>query len=136
MPRAGFRSTLFTVVEQFYSGAPTNYLRLVGEFQRDVICHDACVANLLAAMVDSSVAAAWYRRRTERLTAYLREAEFRRSLTTVLDEFETGAASSHWAHQVERLLFARKESPRHELLQSLSPEARAALEFQLARLFE
>lgn len=68
--RGGFRSTLFTAVEEHFHPIPERYLEILDCFRYGEISEDNCVGHLLYAMVANSMYAAWFRAREPRLRAH------------------------------------------------------------------
>jgi hypothetical protein len=54
LARAGFRSTIFTAVDQRFEVSPRMYVELLDAFGRARICRSACVAGMLIAMATRS----------------------------------------------------------------------------------
>ncbi len=132
--RADYRSTLLTAVEQHFSHDPAAYrrafLHLVETGGRD---HEAWLVAALRAMMLNSVAAAWFRRRENRLRRYLSDQGLMGTAQdNTLLAFDLGRSSS--GEGVGQL--AKREIPWRELRRRMHPPAASELGRQLRRLGE
>ena len=133
--RAGFRSSLFTAVEQFYHCAPTAYIATLDDFDAGRICHENCIARFVHAMVTRSSLAVWFRTRQARILAGLQELGVpEESIEPVIRDFELGTAQCSWSTDGICVLNSRGERPWHVLKRTLSRQDRVALVHQLRRL--
>ncbi len=66
---AGYRSTLFTAVDQHFEEEPRHYIQALNRFHASAIDQETCITFLVHAMATRSAAVAWFRERSERLRA-------------------------------------------------------------------
>jgi hypothetical protein len=67
---AGYRSSLFTSVEQHFEEEPRHYIQALNRFHARAIDHETCTTFLVRAMVTRSAAVSWFRERSARLRAH------------------------------------------------------------------
>ena len=129
LARGGFRSTLFTAVEQHGRIDTYGYLGAVPALVRGNIDEDTCVGVLLRAAVEASRLAALAREREERLFEVCRLYDI---ADRTLLAFETGLPVTH---RVARILGDVAE-PWHVFTARLTQVDAEELAFQLERLQE
>lgn len=134
--RGGFRSTLFTAVEQHFHPTPARYLEVLDRFRYCEITEDSCVAALVRAMVANAMYAAWFRARALRLRA--RCAALGISSTATLQAVEAydlnrDPGSSGDAARLSDAV-AGQEIPLHLLNETLTSDQRTELVFQVDRM--
>jgi hypothetical protein len=132
--RAGYRSTLFTALEEFFHPAPRRYVQLLDSFRFAKICREACILRLLDAMFVASAPAAWFLARERAVDEAMRAAgldpEQHRDQREAIECARTPNRASPLASELR----ARGLSNRREAMNSLSAPARALVLRQVDRL--
>jgi hypothetical protein len=85
--KAGFRSSLFTAVEQHYNLSPSAYIEVLDQFDSAEICHTGCIAKLIHSMAANSSLVSWFRARQTRIINALGEFEVPRHLEQIPVDF-------------------------------------------------
>lgn len=129
--RAGFRSSLFTLVEQHFAESPGTYVRSLDRLRFGQSSETECLFDLLFAMARRSSWAAWFARR-ERM---LREACEGAGILAcqrdrALREFEGGRAGALARRLSSRLL------PWASLRHALTARERLELSEQIGRVLD
>ncbi len=133
--RAGFRSSLFTSVEQHHNLLPATYIEALDQFDLAQICHGSCVARLIYAMAANSSLVSWFRERRMRIINALGELQApRHQAYGILRDFETGQYGSIWSKKAHSFLRARGEEPWHRIRQTIDDQTNRALNHQIDRL--
>jgi hypothetical protein len=127
--RAGYRSTLFTAVEQHFRLCPRDYIKTLDRFRLKEISIRNCLSVFLQAMVCSSHLVAWFRTREGRLRRRCREAGLSRAqIETELIRFDFGPSPSN-------CVLTSCEEPRwQDIRQQMERNDLILLSYQLTRL--
>jgi hypothetical protein len=128
--RSGFRSTLFTSVEQHCVSDPLAYLQVLRAYSRRRITFEECAVALLRFNVASAWFAAWFKARRARWHRHCDALgvpfEERQGLS---EGFEDGKGSNELCSRVSPEIL-----PLRTVIPQLSPAGRAALAHQVGRL--
>jgi fido (protein-threonine AMPylation protein) len=134
--RAGFRSTLFTAVEQHFHPTPARYVNILDQLRYGDINTEQCIAYLLRAMVANSIYATWFREREQRLRKACNDlgipVEYQ---DEVMEEYDLRHHPEGWADALANLLDP-EELPLHTTEAELTPMQRTEFAFQLQRILD
>lgn len=134
--RGGFRSSLFTAVEQHFHAAPLRYLEILDQFQYGEISEDRCVAHLLQAMVANSMYAAWFRARELRLQKTCARLHIpSRAIDSALSGYDLDPKPRGFAARLASSV-PKGECPLWVLRESFTREEQVELSFQITRLLD
>lgn len=134
--RGGFRSTLFTAVEQHFHQTPGKYIEILGKYYYGEITEDECVAGLICAMIANTMYAAWFRKRELRLRAVCAGLGIGSTAATqALIAYDSSPVLSGDAAALAEAV-ADKESPLYHVTRTAPTGARAGLAFQVGVLLD
>jgi len=136
LARGGFRSTLFTAVEQHFHPTPAEYIGILDRFRYGEIDEDRCIACLLRAMIANAMYAAWFRARELRLRAHCDALGIPAKVTAqALEAYELKPNPTGNAAALAAAL-ASEDNPLHRLKETLTPGERTELAFQVTRMLD
>jgi hypothetical protein len=134
--RGGFRSTLFTAVEQHFHPTPLRYVEILDRIRYGEISADSCVAYLLHAMISNAMYATWFRAREARLRASCADLGIPLVATNqALVAYDVDPTPAGYAATLAKSV-ERRETPLHVLGKALTREHRIELALQIERLLE
>lgn len=131
--QAGYKSTLFTSVEQHFAYNPVQYTRILQALRNKTITREAVIRFFLTSMMISSWYAAWFRQRQMKIITALEDMGLAKTeAVKLLTEIDTGAENPGSRNFDPS--FASTFIPWHQLREKFSPLELQLLSSQLQRL--
>jgi Fic family protein len=135
--RGGFRSTLFTAVEQHFHSIPLQYLEVLDQYQYGEINEGKCVAMLLQGMVANSMYAAWFRARELRLRNYCNQIGVPgTAIEQTLIAYDLSRPNENLSAKKLANFVRSREIPLSSVIRSLTKLQQMELSFQIERLLD